>query len=167
MTGTLETTLSRLDDLCLEVEKSDFFSPKKRSKEEIEAYYDKIKHTLNEEQFIIRGKIVERKMQQYESKVVEKNLRRDKLLSELQDIEQHILNESDDDAIERNLKSETLKLVIYRKMGIQMQVEDDYPVRKAILTTRDGQDIRTIPIENHNTKQIVKNIWEFISKDLK
>ncbi|GAA5804327.1 hypothetical protein HPULCUR_009814 [Helicostylum pulchrum] len=193
MSEPLETTLSKLDDLCQELEKTDFFSPNKRSKEEIEAYYDKVEHSLKVEQFIIReleldynkgvqkerdmlravedseNKIRTRQeqMEQYESKVTEEVLRRNKLLSELEYLEQQIENESNDEAIEQSLNSETLKLAIYRKMGIQMQVEDDYQVKKAILTTRDGQDIRTIPIENHNNKQIVKNIWEFISKDLK
>ncbi|KAI9267017.1 hypothetical protein EDC94DRAFT_657401 [Helicostylum pulchrum] len=194
MSEPLETTLSKLDDLCQELEKTDFFSPNKRSKEEIEAYYDKVEHSLKVEQFIIRVELEldynkgvqkerdmlravedsenkirtrQEQMEQYESKVTEEVLRRDKLLSELEYLEQQIENESNDEAIEQSLNSETLKLAIYRKMGIQMQVEDDYQVKKAILTTRDGQDIRTIPIENHNNKQIVKNIWEFISKDLK
>lgn len=56
MSEPLETTLSKLDDLCQELEKTDFFSPNKRSKEEIEAYYDKVEHSLKVEQFIIRGK---------------------------------------------------------------------------------------------------------------
>lgn len=46
-------------------------------------------------------------MEQYESKVTEEVLRRNKLLSELEYLEQQIENESNDEAIEQSLNSET------------------------------------------------------------
>ncbi|KAG2237998.1 hypothetical protein INT48_002560 [Thamnidium elegans] len=160
MTETLETTLSKLDNLCQELETTDFFSPKKKSKEAVESYYAKAKHSLDVEQFIIgeleldynKGLEKEREllkevkesendmstrqqqMEEYQNKVTEESLRRDKLLAELKYLEQQIENESNDEAIEQNLNSETLKLAIFRKMGIQMVVEDDYQVKKAILS---------------------------------
>ncbi|KAI9360555.1 hypothetical protein BD770DRAFT_384363 [Pilaira anomala] len=108
----------------------------------------------------------QQKVKEYQALLEQENELHKNLLKKIEVIKEDIRIETDNETAADDLSGESVKLAIFREMGILMKVDDDYQVKRSFLNTDDGHEVRSIPLENYNINTTSKFIWDFISKNM-